>query len=166
MSWFSRMYNSVRWWLLQGKTTIGSWERLGLPSLMPIVSSISIATIHWPWYFILDSQRPWSAVSGADECSVSFCLILWVIASNLRLILFSIPAFPLCDLFVELIQLYHARNHPHRCMRSSCCLVEEGWSPSLHCLITSRKLRVAKDSAQLKCASLQGPSASTRHLMI
>ena len=36
----SGCYNSVRWWLLQGKTTIGSWERFSLAKLTKLTEVI------------------------------------------------------------------------------------------------------------------------------
>ena len=35
----------MKWWLLQGQTSIGSWERLGLPNLMPIAGRLGLPNL-------------------------------------------------------------------------------------------------------------------------
>ena len=51
----------MRWWLLQGKTTIGSWERLGLPNLMPCPASLQIGSCG----FVMMTRKE-SALPGLD----------------------------------------------------------------------------------------------------
>ena len=61
----SGCYNSVRWWLLQGKTTIGSWERF---SLAKLTKSDAIGKYH----LTRDAEF--------DVCALQLCVIIYDIS--------------------------------------------------------------------------------------